>query len=969
MLSSLSIRFTSLVLACLLAFTASAQQVKTFSGDPLKVKHFTLANGFEVYLTENDQAPEIYGGVVIKAGGKTDPKEATGMAHYLEHMLFKGTKTLGTTDYAAEKVYLDKIDSLYEQLGKTTDDEARLALQLQINENNLKAAEYAIPNEFDDMLAAIGGKNINAYTSEERTVYYNSFPPHQLEKWLAVYSHRFQQPVFRLFQSELEAVYEEKNRAMDNFVYSLFKTFNENFYKNHPYGQQDILGLTEHLKNPSLNTMYKYFETYYVANNMALVLSGNFKAEEVMPFIKREFERLPNKPVPAYPKYEEKPFNGREVVKIRVTPVKINMLGWRTVPIGHPDQPALELLAYILNNNNETGLMDKLRKDGKLLAAQGIPNFYNDHGGFNMLVVPKVVGQSPKKAEALVLEALEKVKKGDFSDTMFVAAKNAVTQDRQREFENNRDRGEFIVQAFGSTMPYDKFLKHSLSIAEMSKADVMNVANKYFGPNYLAVESRMGFPKKDKLPKPPFKAVEARSDGAKSDYRQSWDQLPEGDLSIPTIDFNGDVVFNEYPEMGQKLYFNQNPMNELFSLRLEFEIGTNTDLKLEPLAHYLDRVGSKTRSNSQIKSEFDYMGINYSFISQPNKFVIVMDGYERDLEKGLTLLTDLWNNPELTEKPIKDFAQDIKAERKIERKEAQNLGSALLSYSRYGYNSDGLRRLTMKDIKELNAGILAQSLARVRNATVITHYVGGKRPKEVEAMLQNTILGKGQRTKNPEIHFTPNVPTANTIYFLDKKDASQSQIYFWLEGNKFNKNEVAELTAFNEYFGGDMSSLVFQEIRELRSLAYSTYGNYRQPELPEKKNTLVCFVGSQADKSQEAVEVMMGLINDMPIKQERAEKLQKALVQKRATSRPSFRNMSATIDSYKRMGFNEDPTPQMIDAFNSFDMSLIEGFYGDHIKGKPVTITIVGNAKKVKPENLSKFGTVKTVKIKDILKD
>ncbi|MEM7040294.1 MAG: insulinase family protein, partial [Bacteroidota bacterium] len=257
--------------------------------DPLNVKKAVLDNGFEVYLIEDEHAPMIFGAVAVKAGGKYDPKDATGMGHYLEHMLFKGTTTLGTTDYTKEKVYLDKIDALYEDLGKTTEPEKRKAIQKKINEEAVAAAEYAIPNELDRLLASIGSKGVNAFTTAEMIVYHNSFPSNQVEKWLDIYAHRFQNPVFRLFQSELETVYEEKNRAMDDFTRPLFERFQKSLFKNHPYGQQSVLGETDHLKNPSLMKMYAYFNKYYVANNMALVLSGDFDAEEVMPVIKAKF--------------------------------------------------------------------------------------------------------------------------------------------------------------------------------------------------------------------------------------------------------------------------------------------------------------------------------------------------------------------------------------------------------------------------------------------------------------------------------------------------------------------------------------------------------------------------------------------------------------------------------------------------------------------------------------------------------
>ena len=221
----------------------------------IEVKEYVLKNGLTVMLSENSESSNIYGVVAVKAGGKNDPKDATGIAHYLEHVLFKGTQELGTTDYESERVYLDSISKLYEKLSKTSLEEKRSAIQKEINRISIKASQYAIPNELDKLLKQMGGLDINAFTNEDYTAYYNSFPPNQINRWLEIYSHRFQNPVFRLFQSELETVYEEKNISMDDPFENVFEEVAKHVYKKHPYGQQTVLGKVEHLKNPSLKKM------------------------------------------------------------------------------------------------------------------------------------------------------------------------------------------------------------------------------------------------------------------------------------------------------------------------------------------------------------------------------------------------------------------------------------------------------------------------------------------------------------------------------------------------------------------------------------------------------------------------------------------------------------------------------------------------------------------------------------------
>ena len=259
---------------------------------PLDVEIYTLENGLTVMLNEDRNETSVFGAVVIDGGGKRDPSDATGIAHYLEHVLFKGTSKMGTTNYAKEKVYLDSIEVLYDELSKKEDKKTRLKIQRHINDLSLKASEYAIPNEFTRLIEGMGGTGLNAGTGYDFIYYFNSFPSAQIEKWVDLYSHRFLDPVFRLFQSELETVYEEKNRAMDN----PFRVFNETsrkyFFKNHPYGQQTILGSVEHLKTPSLSKMKEYYNKYYVPNNMHLLIAGDFDKRDVKKLIKDKFGKL-----------------------------------------------------------------------------------------------------------------------------------------------------------------------------------------------------------------------------------------------------------------------------------------------------------------------------------------------------------------------------------------------------------------------------------------------------------------------------------------------------------------------------------------------------------------------------------------------------------------------------------------------------------------------------------------------------
>ena len=258
-------------------------------GDPLKARIYTLDNGLKVYLTSYADAPRVQTGIAVRAGSKNDPADATGLAHYLEHMLFKGTDVFGSLDFAKEAPMLERIEALYEEYRsyEMTDTTNRDRIWSQIDSISGEAAKYAIANEYDKMVTGLGAKGTNAYTSFEKTVYINDIPSNQIEKWLKLEAERFRYPVFRLFHTELEAVYEEKNISLDNDGRKLFQSLMDGLFPNHQYGQQTTIGTIEHLKNPSLTEIRKYFNKYYVPNNMAICLSGDFDYDNTIALINK----------------------------------------------------------------------------------------------------------------------------------------------------------------------------------------------------------------------------------------------------------------------------------------------------------------------------------------------------------------------------------------------------------------------------------------------------------------------------------------------------------------------------------------------------------------------------------------------------------------------------------------------------------------------------------------------------------
>ncbi|MFW6222965.1 MAG: insulinase family protein, partial [Bacteroidota bacterium] len=643
-------KYITLSLIIVLCFNVFAQV------DPLKVETYTLNNGLTVYLNVDKNLPMVHGMVVVKGGSKRDPKDATGIAHYFEHIMFKGTDEIGTVDYDSERLYLDSIAALYDQLAATINEDARLKIQTEINRISIKAAEYAIPNEVDKILSRMGGEAINAGTGYEFISYYNSFPANQIEKWLEVYSHRFENPVFRLFQSELETVYEEKNLYADNPMDVLFEQVMKEFFKTSPYGQQTILGSTEHLKNPSLTKMAGYFDKYYVANNMALILAGDFDPDMVKPVIEEKFGKWRKGEEPSELNLAEPPFDGREQVTRRLTPIKIGVLGYRSIPKNHPDEIKLQVCNHLLNNNASTGLLDKLREDNDILYAGTIELFFTEVGGNAIFYVPKIIGQSLNAAEKKILAQIDKLKSGDFSDELFNGIKTEMKKNNERMLEDMRWRTYAIADVFVYDDTWENLLKTSREIDAITKEEVVQVANKYFSENYLAFHSKMGLRKKDKIEKPPFKPVPSSNGEMMSEYAKNIEAMPTVEMKPRFIDFEKDVVSVNIAE-GIKGYVTNNPVNEIFSIKLVYGKGDYADPMVNQAASAFEFARPKDVSLEEFRKKLQLLGCDFYAYNDLSSLTINITGLEDNLEKTLKLINQLLQEITVDEHQLKKLVE------------------------------------------------------------------------------------------------------------------------------------------------------------------------------------------------------------------------------------------------------------------------------------------------------------------------
>ena len=953
-----------------MVFACCSYQSQAEDLNALKVKEYRLENGLTVWLNEDHSQPKVFGAVVVKAGAKDCPD--TGIAHYFEHMMFKGTDRIGTLDYESEKVLLDSIAMKYDELAMTEDTAARARLQKEINELSIRSSEYVIPNEFNRLINRFGGSGLNAATSYDATIYFNTFSPQYMVQWAEINSERLINPVFRLFQSELETVYEEKNMYGDFIGDQVMDTLMARYFGPHPYAYP-IIGSTKNLKNPRLTEMHKFFEDYYVASNMALILSGDFDAQQVMPILEKAFSLIRSGNAPKQEKVMLPPFNGRETMKVKfpIPFIKAMGLGFRGVSANHEDQVALNLAVNLLNNANGTGYLDKLMVEHKLMGALAINESMNEAGILAVAIMPKLLIQSYSSAEKMVWDEINRVKNGDFSDEMFNSLKLEQKRQYASSLENIDSRATVMMNLFSQGKSWNDYLNEVARIESITKEDVVRVAQKYFSNNYLCVTKSTGKYPKDNLPKPAFSPVVPRNADASSSYAKQLEKIPEQQVAPRIIDFEKDVKTSKLTPL-VTLYTTPNPLNDIFTLNISYGIGALEQPELMQLTNYLQLLGTESLSFEQFRSRLQSIGSTLAFDVTSDAFVMKVTGFDNHIDETMELVGDFIRHAKADDKKLRQIVDDAKVSEKAFFKSGDNVASALLEQVKYGDQSRYLRKLSLSQIKKLKGKDMLAIYDKVRSVQCDLHYCGTLPVEKVIGTIrQHLPLERTTIASNSPYYRELKQYDRPTVFFIDMPDMAQSIVYGYVKGDPVDDKASRHASRlFSVYFGGDMSSLMFQEIREFRSFAYRTSGRYQLPNHAHKgtAGSFTAMLSTQSDKTLDALGVLDSLIREMPLKPERVEAVKQTLVNRINNDYPPFRNLSEKVASARMEGFDRDPAEEFLRDIATMDMQDISRFYREQISGRPVVYVIAGNRKHIDMKKLAEYGTIIKVKKKDIYK-
>ena len=892
----------------------------------LQVKELKLSNGMTVWLNEDHSQPKVFGAVVVKAGAKDCPN--TGIAHYFEHIMFKGTDRIGTIDYDKEKPWLDSISAQYDLLSQTKDEAERTRIQKHINELSLKAADYAIPNEYNRLISKYGGSGLNAGTGFDMTYYHNSFLPQFIEQWCWLNSERLMNPVYRGFQGELENVYEEKNRSADDMGDALEKVLSAVF-KDQPYAYP-ILGSTENLKNPRLSDMAAFYKKYYVASNMGLILCGDITPDiKLTALLEQTFGRVQTGPAPQRGRSPMPEITAGEAhqIKLPIPLIGVEALIYKGPTEYEADASALNLANKLLYNG-KAGLLDSLVNEHQVMMTLAESASLDDAAGTAIVIIPNLFGKM-KKAEGRVMEQIQKVMDGHFTDEQVETLKREMVMEAEQDLETISSRAYTLVDLFSKGRTWQDLLNKIDSIKRLTKADVVAAAKKYYGGNYIKLSKKYGTPDKETLKQPGYKPISPKNADAKSAFAQQLEQIPVKQSAVRTVSFEGDIVIKDIkaPQSPKTapLYYKENPVNDIFTFTLRFKDGTLHTPALSILAPYLSSLGTDSLKKQQLEQAWQRITTTMEVVPGDVAFSINLTGPDHQLRPALELLAH--NLTQLSQKEVKALKSD-------------DLIALFHELQQYECEYFYCGRQPIDDV----ASVVLQTL--------------NLRPHDMPYIPADTYRPLQQYTE-PTVFFY-NVPKSRQNYVVSYDAISALP----------SVKERAQFKLWDEYFGGNMSSILFQNVREFRSLAYSTSGYSTTTSRalhPQEPQGYITATGTQADKTLEALATIDSLLRQMPMKEENLEAARQTVLNDIQNAYPTFRTIGKYIANKKRDGYTTDPDAEIARVIPTLSAKDIEQFHQQHVGSNSHRVwMVIGDKKRTDMKALARFGKVVELKKEDI---
>jgi len=961
---------TNYLFAALIAFCLNVQakdyKYETVPGDLMQTRIYTLDNGLKVYLSVNQEKPRIQTYIAVRTGSKNDPAETTGLAHYLEHLMFKGTQKFGTNNVEAEAPLLSEIEQRYEAYRKLIDPEVRKQAYHVIDSVSQVAAQYFIPNEYDKLMAAIGAEGTNAYTSNDVTCYTEDIPSNEVENWAKIQADRFQNMVIRGFHTELEAVYEEYNIGLTSDQRKLFASISKLLWPNHPYGLQTTIGTQEHLKNPSITNIKNYFNKWYRPNNVAICMAGDLDPEKTIAIIDKYFSgwkpgadvRQPVFPaLPPLTQPKDTTVIGQEAEQI--------WMAWRAKQANALQADTLQLMEDVLSNGR-AGLFDlDLNQTMKVQRANGGAELLRDHGAFFLMGTPKQ-GQSLEEVGKLMLAEIEKLKKGDFPDNLLPSIINNMKRNHYQLLESNEGRADMFVDAFINEVDWKQEVGRIERISKITKQELVDFANRFFTNGYVSVFKKQGVDStQKKIDKPAITPIPANRDQM-SQFVQDIQNAQVEPIQPKFVDFQKDITFAK-TKKGLPLYYVKNNENGLFQLTFRYEFGQSADNRYDVANQYLNFIGTDKMTATEVKQKFYELACSFSATVWDDVINISLSGLNENMQPALALMEDVMNHAQVDKQAYDDLVKRILKGREDAKKNQRNYYATLCEYGIYGPRNSYRDIVSEQQLKNTDPQVFVDLVKKLGSYEHSVDYYGPLDVKEVTAIIDKTHQTAKKLQAVPQNnYYVKQVANQNEVWIAPYDAKNIYMRAYHHENRDWKIGEAAVQAVFNEYFGGGMNGIVFQEMREARGLAYNASALYSRPGRKGEKESFYTHIITQNDKMMDCINHFHQIMNELPASENAFNIAKEGLTKQLASLRTTKMGIISKWHSMKELGLDYDLNQRIYEGLGKVTLQDVVNFEKANMADKPLRYLILGDEKELDVKSLEKIGSIRRLTTEEV---
>ena len=641
------------------------------------------------------------------------------------------------------------------------------------------------------------------------------------------------------------------------------------------------------------------------------------------------------------------------------------VLGYRFNGINSSDTDYLTLIDKVLYNNT-AGLIDlNLNQQQKVLDGSSSLVLMKDYSVHLLSAKPRK-GQSLEQVRSLLFEQIELLKEGNFPDWLMEAAINDMKIEQMKRYELNNGRVESYVNAYTSGMQWSQHVSKFERLQKITKNKLVAFARKHYGSNYVAVYKENGKAVSEaKIQKPAITPLKVNRD-VTSTFAEKVLVLKSGKLEPAFVDYKKDITFIDV-NPSVKLHYVQNREDDIYSLYYVFDIGKNNNRKLELALNYLSYLGTSTMTHAGFSRELYKIGASFSVSTSDSNVSFSLTGLGKNAPAAIRLLENLLVDAKPDEETLAKLKAGVLKER-ADAKLSKNkiLFEGLINYGKYGPISPFTNLLSSEELEKVTSQELLDELRNLLQYSHRVLYCGPASSSEVINEL-HAARHYPQTFKNPPASdpFIELEQPDNLVYVVDY-DMTQAEVIMLTRDELYDPSMAPVVTLFNEYYGSGMSSVVFQELREAKALAYAVFSGYSAPKQKGKSNYIFSYIGTQSDKLPEALEGMSKLMTDLPKSAKLFDSAKSGALQEKSTNRLTKTEILWNYEEALRLGHRHDIRKDIYREVPSMSLDDIADFHRKHFPDKKQVMLVLGKKSNLDMHTLRKYGTVRELTLKEV---